>query len=258
MSKDAQRELTVITKARTSEIALHLRDGESYDVVTAVHSLRQIRDDISTRLFEMGRLLTLIKLNEAPETYRKLLDDCSIAPAFASRAGSMYRKFCGGKRAALVGQLSSSKLLELMSEPEEALDELADGGAIAGMPADDVSTMSVRDLQAGLRKARADAAKQRETQDKLVKKRDSRIAELEDQLELGDKYPASHRASDLLADVAKASAQLVAAAKTLIARSGELIKLESEGIPKEQVELLREHLALCWQTVQPIGDFVPE
>lgn len=257
MSKDAQHELTVITKAQAAEIALHLRDGESYDVVSTINSLRQIRDDISSRLFEMGRLLTLIKLNEAPDTYRKLLNDCSIAPAFASRAGSMYRKFCGGKRAALVGQLSSSKLLELMSEPEEALDELAEGGSIAGIPADDIAKMSVREVQAGLRKARADLEKQRSTQDKLVKKRDDRIADLESQLELGDQYPAADRAADLLADIAKACAQIVAATKTLTSRAGEMIKLEQDGLPPEQLEILRSQLALSWQCVQPIGDLVP-
>ncbi|EMR0516406.1 hypothetical protein RY963_004498 [Stenotrophomonas maltophilia] len=52
---------------------------------------------------------------------------------------------------------SGSKIIELLSLPEEQFAELAEKGATDGLSLDDVESMTVRELRAAIREARADA-----------------------------------------------------------------------------------------------------
>jgi hypothetical protein len=66
--------------------------------------------------------------------------------------------------------LGKTKLFELMTEDDEDLVELADGGTIAGMSLDDIDRMTSRELKAALREAReTNAAQQRVLADKNEK-----------------------------------------------------------------------------------------
>lgn len=53
--------------------------------------------------------------------------------------------------------LEKSKLFELLTEDDEELAGLADGGTLAGLTIDEVDRMSVRELRAALRKQKAEA-----------------------------------------------------------------------------------------------------
>lgn len=46
-----------------------------------------------------------------------------------------------------LAHLGKAKLFELMTEDDEELAELADGGTVAGLTLDDVDRMSVRELR---------------------------------------------------------------------------------------------------------------
>lgn len=69
-----------------------------------------------------------------------------------------------------LAHLGKAKLFELMTEDDEELAELADGGTVAGLTLDDVDRMSVRELRQALREAReTNAAQQRVLADKNEK-----------------------------------------------------------------------------------------
>ena len=69
-----------------------------------------------------------------------------------------------------LAHLGKSKLFELMTEDDESLAELADGGTVAGLKLDDVDRMSCRELRQALREAReTSAAQQRVLADKNEK-----------------------------------------------------------------------------------------
>ncbi len=69
-----------------------------------------------------------------------------------------------------LAHLGKAKLFELMTEDDEELAELADGGTVAGLTLDDVDRMSVRELRRALREAReTNAAQQRVLADKNEK-----------------------------------------------------------------------------------------
>ncbi|HSX60242.1 MAG TPA: hypothetical protein VLF18_08595 [Tahibacter sp.] len=62
---------------------------------------------------------------------------------------------------------SESKLIELLSLPEDQFAELAEGEEVGGITLDDVSRMSVKELRAALRESREDIAAKNE---RLLKK----------------------------------------------------------------------------------------
>src|SRR5690606_1446833 len=64
----------------------------------------------------------------------------------------------GGAKRSTLSVLGKSKLYELMVLDDEELDELSEGGTVAGLKKDDIEYMSARELRAKLREAREDAA----------------------------------------------------------------------------------------------------
>ncbi|HGJ5866387.1 MAG TPA: hypothetical protein ACHBZ9_05010, partial [Arsenophonus nasoniae] len=78
-----------------------------------------------------------------------------------------------GKRPTLAG-LGKAKLFELMTQDDEDLAELAEGGTIAGLTLDEVDRMSVRELKAKLRETRDNLEASR----RLANEKDQKINEL--------------------------------------------------------------------------------
>ncbi|MFT8210575.1 MAG: helix-turn-helix domain-containing protein, partial [Symbiopectobacterium sp.] len=77
-----------------------------------------------------------------------------------------------------LGMLGKTKLFELMTEDDEDLAELAEGGTIAGLTLDEIDRMSVRELRATLRKD--EAALKRSQQ--LVAEKEKQLQQLSQQL----------------------------------------------------------------------------
>ena len=234
-----------------------LKPEETYDIAVCVANLRSIRDDVALRVYEMGRLLLLIRNNETPAAYRSALEHAGIADRFASRACATFKKFNGGKRVELLEKLGISKVLELMSEADDDLDALADGGSIAGHNVDEFANLTLREVKEALVKSRAEIAEQREVTDSLISARDERIAKIERQLHLGDKYPGADKANDYLADAQRAAAQIVAASKTLIGCADRFSKLQNDvELPKETQDMMRACVAFAHDATVELRDFL--
>ncbi|HGJ5883174.1 helix-turn-helix domain-containing protein, partial [Arsenophonus sp.] len=77
-----------------------------------------------------------------------------------------------------ISVLGKTKLFELMTEDDEDLAALAEGGTIAGLTLDEVDRMSVRELKAALRKD--EAALKRSQQ--LVAEKEKQLQQLSQQL----------------------------------------------------------------------------
>ncbi len=126
-------------------------------------------------MLEAGKRLIILKENEPHGDFTNILEnELGLAPQVARRMMQASMKFLGEgdeptKRSTL-SVLGKAKLYDLMVLDNEELDELADGGTVAGLTLDDVDRMSVRELRQALREAReTNAAQQRVLADKNEK-----------------------------------------------------------------------------------------
>ncbi|MDR5613701.1 MAG: hypothetical protein RAM38_04910, partial [Arsenophonus sp.] len=82
--------------------------------------------------------------------------------------------------------LGKTKLFELMTEDDDDLAELAEGGTIAGLTLDEVDRMSVRELRAKLRATE----KMLEASRDRVREKEEKINQLSDKLILDQPQPS--------------------------------------------------------------------
>ncbi|HET8898767.1 MAG TPA: hypothetical protein VFN09_08370, partial [Rhodanobacteraceae bacterium] len=122
-----------------------------YRLEAFVATIRQYAAESGQRLLIIGRMLIQIREREPLDVYHSALDSAGLTPRFAQRAMQAAVKI--GNRTTL-RQLGGSKLLELLSEDDDALDALADGGTLAGATLDEIDRMSVRELRDTLRQER--------------------------------------------------------------------------------------------------------
>ena len=157
------------------EIMQQFGDGLPYERDRIVHEARFYMAQSAESMLEAGKRLIILKENEPHGDFTNILEnELGLAPQVARRMMQASMKFLGEgdeptKRSTL-SVLGKAKLYDLMVLDNEELDELADGGTVAGLTLDDVDRMSVRELRQALREAReTNAAQQRVLADKNEK-----------------------------------------------------------------------------------------
>ncbi|WP_430391097.1 hypothetical protein [Dyella sp. 20L07] len=160
---------------RIAEVEQEYGVDMPYNLQAFVHSIRRHAAESAARLIEIGRMLILIREHETPDTYREALDQIGIAPRFAQR--SMQAAIKLQDRTSL-HRLGSSKVLELLSEDDETLDALEDGGTVAGLTLDELDSMSVRELKAALRAERRERDEEKAADEEIIRAKDERINKL--------------------------------------------------------------------------------
>jgi hypothetical protein len=201
------------------EKALAELDAPSaYDKRRVISECRVFVGQSAEAMLEAGKRLIELKDNEPHGEFVRIVEEELILnPRTAQLMMVAAAKFMGpalaGPKTKTFSLLGKSKLFELMTEPDEDLAGLADGGTLAGLALEDIDRMSVRELKAALRAHKAEAAqKLAETEGSLEASRNlnkrnvERIAELEEQLEIRKKAPPpppemiGRKAQQVLAD----------------------------------------------------------
>jgi hypothetical protein len=108
-----------------------------------------------------GRYLVVARECAAHGEWQGMLERLSIEPRQAQRMMEAARRVAVLPNASTSTHLmaaakSESKIIELLSLPEEQFAELAEKGETDGLSLDDVESMTVRELRAAIRDARAD------------------------------------------------------------------------------------------------------
>lgn len=176
--------------AETAEFQKHLSTIEStfdigmpYDCNLYITLCKGKIADAGRLALEIGYMLIQIKEHEQNSVFLDALADISIAPRTAQRMMQAAVKFTGKK--AQLADLGKSKMLELITEDDDDLQELAEGGTIAGLSLDDIDKMSTRELRETLRNERekfqADAA----VNEQMLFKKDEKINQLDKALTAG-------------------------------------------------------------------------
>ncbi|MCV9878836.1 DUF3102 domain-containing protein [Brenneria izbisi] len=149
-------------------------DGLPYERDRLVHETRFYMAQSAEAMLEAGKRLVILKECEPHGDFTQIVtEQLGLAERTARLVMQAAIKYTSppleSKRQALA-VLGKTKLFELMTEDDEELAELADGGTIAGMTLDDIDRMTSRELKAALREAReTNAAQQRVLTDKNQK-----------------------------------------------------------------------------------------
>ncbi|EJH4509229.1 DUF3102 domain-containing protein [Escherichia coli] len=174
LSDNINVNLNAMTQHRM-EIMQQFGDGLPYERDRIVHEARFYMAQSAESMLEAGKRLIILKENEPHGDFTNILEnELGLAPQVARRMMQASMKSLGEgdeptKRSTL-SVLGKAKLYDLMVLDNEELDELADGGTVAGLTLDDVDRMSVRELRQALREAReTNAAQQRVLADKNEK-----------------------------------------------------------------------------------------
>ncbi|AYQ43817.1 DUF3102 domain-containing protein [Burkholderia lata] len=164
--------------ARSSEISKQFGDGLPYERHRVVNEARFYMAQSAEAMLEAGKRLILLKENEPHGDFTSIVEEqLGLAPRTARLMIQAAVKYSSpqleSKRQALA-VLGKTKLFELMTEDDEELAALADGGSIAGMDLDDIDRMTSRELRAALREAHENAT----AQARLLSDKNAKIDEL--------------------------------------------------------------------------------
>ena len=156
------------------EIMKQFGDGLPYERDRIVHETRFYMAQSAEAMLEAGKRLVILKENEPHGDFIYIVESqLSLSKRTAQVMMQASLKYLSPKlepKAQALALLGKTKLFELMTEDDEDLVELADGGTIAGMSLDDIDRMTSRELKAALREAReTNAAQQRVLADKNEK-----------------------------------------------------------------------------------------
>ncbi len=173
LSDDLNVSLNAMTQHRM-EIMQQFGDGLPYERDRVVHEARFYMAQSAEAMLEAGKRLIILKENEPHGEFIKILEsELGLAYRTSVRmmqASTKYLSPTLKPNVPTLAHLGKAKLFELMTEDDEELAELVDGGTVAGMTLDDVDRMSVRELRQALREAReTNAAQQRVLADKNEK-----------------------------------------------------------------------------------------
>ncbi|EFN6104566.1 DUF3102 domain-containing protein [Escherichia coli] len=173
LSDDLNISLNTMAQHRV-EIMQQFGDGLPYERDRIVHEARFYMTQSAEAMLEAGKRLIILKENEPHGDFINIVEsELSMSKRTAQvmmQASIKYLSPQLESKAQTFALLGKAKLFELMTEDDENLAELADGGTVAGLTLDDVDRMSVRELRQALREAReTNAAQQRVLADKNEK-----------------------------------------------------------------------------------------
>lgn len=155
-------------------------EGLPYERTRIVHETRFYMSQSTEAMLEVGKRLTILKECEPHGEFENIVrNSLGIPERTAQRIMQAAIKFLSPSlesKAPTLALLNKSKLFELMTEDDEELAELAEGGTVAGMTLDDIDRMSVRELRKALRESKEDLSASR----KLNAEKSQEINELKE------------------------------------------------------------------------------
>lgn len=219
IAADHQEHAELLDQRNRILAAVDARFGldQPYDLDRYINHARDAVNVIGQRLFVIGRICIAIKEHEPHGAFLPALDRIGIKPRFAQKCMTTALKFEGSEARKLVAaQLSSAKLLELLSEDDEEIDGLIEeGGTLAGLTLDDIQKMSFTDLREALRKEREKHTQELEARDAIIERKDKKLHELDLQRRGLKRKPALDKALELLASVDACAVELLSAGERM-------------------------------------------
>lgn len=225
----------------------YLPDGESYNMYLCMSRAKDAIEYTGRAFMELGRQLMLIKAHETSELFHAAIENLGISWRTANYAMSAARKFSNSQALA---NFSRASLIALTVLDDDQAEELNQTGKIDGLgTASEIKEMTYRELQKALQdmrnekaKLEEEHAKQIEAVENVVRKKESKISELE--MEVAGKQPPTKEelAEQSLKEIRK---QMIIRFSSMNAELDELNRLlaraqELEGVTVDQLDSLSD------------------
>lgn len=157
-------------------------NNEPYDKNILIDRGKHCQRSITEQMLEFGRVLIILKehLNHGEFT-ETLESEFGISRKTAHKFMQATLKFCGEglqDTTPKLIQLGKSKLLELVTQDDDDLKELAEGGTVAGLKLDEIDRMTRDELRKALRKAKED----KDAMAKVLANKDDKLNRLDVEL----------------------------------------------------------------------------
>jgi hypothetical protein len=190
--------------------------GGVYERESHVRRLMLLRQEVGTRLLEAGLLLLQMKEREQDGQFYAECTRAGYQPRFARKLMQAARSFGADPlRRQLADKLGIGKVLELITEDDEDIDALAQGGELHGLTADEFARMTKRDVIALLKREREEAEQEREATDEVMRKKDERINKLAKEKRIVAKSGPRAQVDSLLGDLAAATVEVATSIKLI-------------------------------------------
>ncbi|HFE6699220.1 TPA: DUF3102 domain-containing protein [Salmonella enterica subsp. enterica serovar Newport] len=172
-------ELNEISQHRMA-IMEQFGEGLPYERTRIVHETRFYMTQSAEAMLEAGKRLVILKENEPHGDFVEIVENqLGLHVRAAQRMMKASLKYLSPaleSKATTLSHLGKAKLFELVSEDDEELIELTEGGTIADLTLDDIDRMSVRELRKALRESKEDLSASR----KLNAEKSQEINELKE------------------------------------------------------------------------------
>lgn len=179
---NASQEITNQASEHSLQIMDTYGEGLPYDRSRVVHEARFYMAQSAEAMLEAGKRLIILKEHEPHGDFEAILrDQIGLPERTAQRMMQSAFKYLSPKlqsKAPALALLGKTKLFELMTEDDDSLSELTEGGTIAGLTLDDIDRMSSRELRAALREAKEDNTAKSE----VIAAKSSKIDDLQTKL----------------------------------------------------------------------------
>lgn len=225
----------------------YLPDGESYNLYLCMSRAKDAIEYTGRAFMELGQQLMLIKAHETSEQFHAAIESLNISWRTANYAMSAARKFSNSQALA---NFSRASLIALTVLDDDQAEELNQTGKLDGLgTASEIKEMTYRELQKALQdmrnekaKLEEEHAKQIEAVENVVRKKESKISELE--MEVAGKQPPTKEelAEQSLKEIRK---QMIIRFSSMNAELDELNRLlaraqETEGVTVDQLDSLAD------------------
>ncbi|HDZ10050.1 DUF3102 domain-containing protein [Pseudohongiella sp.] len=157
-------------------------DSLPYDITRLENETRFYLGQSAESMVQAGKRLVVIKEHEGHGQFLSSLQRIGLEPRTAQLMMKASIKF-GTANAKSITHLGSTKLFALLTQDDEDLEALSDGGTVAGLKLDDIEKMSVRELKAALRAERELRAEDADVKERLLASKEQKVNLLERELD---------------------------------------------------------------------------
>lgn len=177
------RQIETVQHAESERMAVILTqfsDGVPFEPYRYEMIIRDHLSRSAEAMLAAGRALIVARESLAHGEFMPFIERIGLERSLAMRMMQAAFKFSDEKTLKLVHAAGNkTKLFELMVLDDEEIQELADGGTVAGLELDDVASMPTSKLRAALR----DAREEKKASEKLLTDKNEKIDALTANLE---------------------------------------------------------------------------
>lgn len=169
------KDVAAIDQRNADLAVIDAKYGESlpYDATRIENEARFYLTQSASAMLEAGKRFLLLKEHEQHGAFTKSLSRIGVEARTARNMMKATLKF--SDKTETVSVLSAGKLYTLMTQDDEDLAALEEGGTIAGLNLDKIDQLTNVELKKALRAAQ----QEKEATDKIIENKDKKINELD-------------------------------------------------------------------------------